>query len=831
MPLGAFRLNGLGKVQASAAVTYPVVTSSVATGFTHPYIDYSRSTVCYVGPDTSNRPVFAVASGSSNNLRVTLFRINTDTTITEGSVQTTAVSGIQQQVSMASEYEDANVNGAGSGDYIYMVYNITGTSYVRAASVSRDALTVTFGTAVSLALTPDANQNYVAYVGNSRCVAGARTGSGSVAKRYSRSGTTLTSEGTATGDMGFRIDSDLIGFLNNGTTQYRYGWWNTQSGASGTHYGAGEMGATNYLASNTSIASSSYDQGSTLNSYNKMIGLNQIGGTWYIRAVNITWNAASAATLSAGTSQSFTDVTGSGGQAYVIHGHQFDEAYVLYASSSSTIDYRRITVDGTTTTLGSKVSGVTGLSSLYYQLAAAPAQIGVDRWVAGYYVRSSGNPYLFAMKLQPYIRSPKTFVPYFNAQISTAQSVFGSASALFDGSGDYIQSLGIPAFGTSAFTVECRIRFTAATATGVIFDSRGTSGNSSGFCVYVNSSAIRLYHTGSDRITSSSISLNTWYHLAITRSGNDHKMWLNGTQTGSTWTNAASWTIESATTGFWIGDNQPFPNIGQGFNGYMDELRISSICRYTGTFTPSSTAFTNDADTICLLHMNGANASTVFADDSAIRASIGLTAINNAQVDTAQSKFGGASLLLDGSGDALIANPTTGMVWGTGSDFTYECFVRFNSTAATYIFDQRTAFGTAAVALLYDTTALDYYQGGTRRINYVWTPTLNTWYHVALVRNSGTTTLYVDGVARGSFADTLNYVQGNSNLYIGGWWNNSVTATGFNGWIDEVRVSSIARYTSGFTPTTSEFTNDSNTILLVHCNGTDATTTFTDDNA
>jgi hypothetical protein len=94
-------------------------------------------------------------------------------------------------------------------------------------------------------------------------------------------------------------------------------------------------------------------------------------------------------------------------------------------------------------------------------------------------------------------------------------------------------------------------------------------------------------------------------------------MWLNGTQTGSTWTNSASWTIGSATLGFWIGDNQPFPNVGQGFNGYMDEMRISNTARYTGTFTPSSTAFTNDANTVCLLHMNGSNGSTVFNDDNA----------------------------------------------------------------------------------------------------------------------------------------------------------------------------------------------------------------------
>jgi len=208
-----------------------------------------------------------------------------------------------------------------------------------------------------------------------------------------------------------------------------------------------------------------------------------------------------------------------------------------------------------------------------------------------------------------------------------------------------------------------------------------------------------------------------------------------------------------------------------------------------------------------------------------------VTASFNAKVSTAQSKFGGASLLLDGSGDNIKANPTTDMVWGTGSNFTYECWVRFSSTAATYIFDQRTAFGTASVALLYDSSGLDYYQGGSRRINYVWTPTLNVWYHVALVRNNGTTTLYVDGVSRGSFSDTLDYVQGNSNLIIGGWWNESSTASGFNGYIDEIRVSKTARYTAGFTPSASAFTNDANTILLIHCDGTNNSTTFTDDNS
>ena len=48
------------------------------------------------------------------------------------------------------------------------------------------------------------------------------------------------------------------------------------------------------------------------------------------------------------------------------------------------------------------------------------------------------------------------------------------------------------------------------------------------------------------------------------------------------------------------------------------------------------------------------------------------------------------------------------------------------------------------------------------------------------------------------------------------------------GYLDEIRVSNNARYTSNFTPSTTAFTNDSNTKLLIHSNTTHASTTFTD---
>jgi hypothetical protein len=104
----------------------------------------------------------------------------------------------------------------------------------------------------------------------------------------------------------------------------------------------------------------------------------------------------------------------------------------------------------------------------------------------------------------------------------------------------------------------------------------------------------------------------------------------------------------------------------------------------------------------------------------------------------------------------------------------------------------------------------------------------DTWYAVAITRNGNTFRLFVNGdlEATETFAGSLD---GNLNrtLTVG---RAQSAATPWNGYIDEIRISNIARYTANYTPSTTALTNDANTLLLLHCDGTNGSTSFPDDN-
>ena len=205
-----------------------------------------------------------------------------------------------------------------------------------------------------------------------------------------------------------------------------------------------------------------------------------------------------------------------------------------------------------------------------------------------------------------------------------------------------------------------------------------------------------------------------------------------------------------------------------------------------------------------LLHGNGTNGSTTITDNSPSPKTV--TAVGNAQISTAQSKFGGASIAFDGTGDYLDVGSNSAFGYGL-SDFTIEFWIYRNVSVDLQSFlDQRTGIDTVLAPTLYISgNSLFYFANGANCISGG-TLAASQWLHIALSRSGTATKLFVNGVQVGStFTDTLSYID--SPVRIGG--ANGGAGPGLaslNGYIDDLRITKgVARYTANFTPPAAPF--------------------------
>lgn len=170
--------------------------------------------------------------------------------------------------------------------------------------------------------------------------------------------------------------------------------------------------------------------------------------------------------------------------------------------------------------------------------------------------------------------------------LSTTQSKFGGSSLKFIGSGGY--DITPPStlnsrfdFGTGDLTIEGWIYPTGGGYT--LFACHKTSNLLS---FYLDSSTSgKLILTNSNVITNVTLTANAWQHLAITRSGNTWRVFVNGTQSGSV-TNSSAY---SCTSNCYLGCST---SGSSSFSGYMDEIRIKKgVALYTADFTSPSEPF------------------------------------------------------------------------------------------------------------------------------------------------------------------------------------------------------------------------------------------------
>jgi len=335
--------------------------------------------------------------------------------------------------------------------------------------------------------------------------------------------------------------------------------------------------------------------------------------------------------------------------------------------------------------------------------------------------------------------------------------------------------------------------------------------------------------------TAGLIEANTWHHIAVVRSTNDYYIYIDGVdQTASGSPDSSNGAALAGSV--YIGQR----GNGSGYiTGYMDEIRISNSVRYPSgtTFVPSTTQFTSDANTLLLIHGGEAIASgttgsgATFVDSGNTGHTV--TENGNAQRETEQEfKFtdDGVGYFFDGTGDWLGIPDHTDFVWT--SDFTIEAWIRVPTTSPgnTVLFshyvdnNNQIIFGVySGGELIYTANnselAVDIASLGTAQgSGYL----ANKWCHVAVTRESDDYDFWINGVHAGNNTDSDTAPTLAGSIFIGQRGN---SANYFNGYIDELRVSDTARYTTGFTPSSTQFTSDANTLLLIHGGETKSGTT------
>jgi len=350
-------------------------------------------------------------------------------------------------------------------------------------------------------------------------------------------------------------------------------------------------------------------------------------------------------------------------------------------------------------------------------------------------------------------------------------------------------------FGTSSFTVEMWIYLTASTTYQAII------GNHSGDGAWVlridNSSGLKVViYTGSLLLTgSTTILTNAWTHIAMVREGtgsNQFKIYVNGSA-DITNTVANNYT---QTNPYYIGVQQNALSTTQ-FNGYISNLRIiKGTAVYTSNFTPPTAPVTAITNTQLLLNFTNAGIIDSTAKND-------LVTVDGAQISTTQSKFGGASLYFDGSGDYLVGRTTDLLSFNTG-DFTVEMWVYPNSVAGNIVLIDTRSSGTDSGWAFYinSSSKLALFTSNADRITAGSALSASTWTHVVLARSGSTLAIYMNGVqsATATYSTTMTCP---GRISIASGFDN---AAPLNGYIDDLRITKgIARYTGNFTPPTAAF--------------------------
>ena len=387
---------------------------------------------------------------------------------------------------------------------------------------------------------------------------------------------------------------------------------------------------------------------------------------------------------------------------------------------------------------------------------------------------------------------------YFNYSGASYLSITTAATNYYSALGDWTWEAWVYPLSFNGPQYSCPIM--ASSLDSLMIRAMPTSASSTNLNMYaVNSSNSPIL--GSSGTSAGTITINQWSHVVLQRRSGQFDMFLNGSRVANDATQTSA-SIRTTDTNFLVGAGNAGTN--PYWNGYISGVRVQNgSAKYTGTtYTIPTAPPSPTGSAICA---NFTNAGIVDTTGKNV-----LETVADARISTAVSKFGGSAMLFDGTGDALFEPTNTSYGYGTG-DFTIEFWVNLNSLVQQTFVSNLTTSTTTAPHIYYKlNTGVIYYTGvsgtGADRITGSALVT-GTWYHIAVCRASGNTRMFINGVQTGStYADTNNY--GTTNpLGVGDYGAPLSGSATMNGYMQDLRITKFARYTTTFTPPTSLLQN------------------------
>jgi hypothetical protein len=410
-------------------------------------------------------------------------------------------------------------------------------------------------------------------------------------------------------------------------------------------------------------------------------------------------------------------------------------------------------------------------------------------------------------------------------------------SGYFDGTGDYLT---VPAssdfnFGTDDYTIEGWIYSSSLTWT---LYATGGGGSSDQFScdagtLYWNFgtfAGITSFFVTSD--------LNTWTHVAASRTSGNTRVFKNGGLKASTSTVAS---IGSSVNTLQIGRRS------DGFyltTGYMSNIRVvKGTSQYTANFTPATTALTAVENTKLLILQNNR-----FIDANTTPKTI--TTAGDVKIQAFSPFRGsgtyspathGGSAYFDGSGDYVYIANNAVMTLGT-NDHTIEFWMYPNGAQNQYsvVWFYSVVASSGSTNTYYMSIGSD--AGGGISVlggplSGVWAVTLggltsteynailNVWTHVVVTRRGSAYRLFLNGVLKAYTTYAGSIIAQGGSFSIG--WDGSNATTYYKGWISGFRVvngnipvayqtASTTLGTTIFTPPTSVPAFEANTVMAMN---------------